>query len=126
MESRANESSQDSHDQRRAPRHAAPALTAWLPALGVKAQVRDISSGGFALQFDAVPPAEPEQVVEFRVDGVLRILLRSRLAHCRGFRSWDGDFHSVAGFSCVPQGDGEEAMHLLIECAVPQALPTNR
>ena len=103
-------------EHRRAPRIESPSLCAKLPALGVAAPVHDISTGGFALRLDCLLPGDAEHLVEFRPSGVLGIMLRATLAHCRGVRRPDGHFETLAGFSFVEQEDSKEALELLFAC----------
>jgi hypothetical protein len=106
--------------ERRAPRiEVMGQLHGQLVPMNLPLDVRDLSSGGFAVESSVSFPVGAVHRFRFITRTGAEVLVRATARHCRPVDSLDGAPRFLAGFSFIlePSGETEAAIDLMLKAA---------
>ena len=90
-----------------------------LVPMNVPLDVRDLSSGGFAVESSVDFPVGAVHRFRFVTQNGIEVLVRANARHCRSIESSDGAPRFLAGFAFImdPNGETEAAVEILLRAA---------
>lgn len=90
-----------------------------LVPMNLPIDVRDLSSGGFAIESTVDFPVGAVHRFRFITQNGIEVLVRASARHCRSVESADGSPRFVAGFAFImdPNGETEAAIEILLRAA---------